>query len=78
MLHGETIQSPLPFDIPWWMPDHAIFFGVLYAVLFVIMSGLGYVIIKSLSQASKDATKDATQDAPHGAKCCDMEHTSCH
>ena len=30
MLHGETIHSPLPQDIPWWSPDFAVFFGVLY------------------------------------------------
>lgn len=54
MLHGETIHSPLPMDIPWWMPDHFVFFGVLYAVLFVIMSGVGYVVMKSVAEAGKD------------------------
>lgn len=53
MLHGETIHSPLPLDIPWWMPDHAIFFGVLYAVLFVICSGVGYVVLKSVMETCK-------------------------
>ncbi len=51
MLHGETVQSMLPQDLPWWMPDHAVFFGVLYGVLFVISSGLGVVILKSLADA---------------------------
>ncbi len=51
MLHGETIQSALPQDIPWWMPDHAIFFGVFYAVLLVIGGGLAYVLAKSLKDA---------------------------
>ena len=41
MLHGETIHSPLPQDIPWWSPDFAVFFGVLYLVLFVIGTGVG-------------------------------------
>ena len=54
MLHGQTVHSPLPQDIPWWMPDHAIFFGVLYAVLLVIVGGLGYVILKSMRDAAKD------------------------
>ena len=54
MLHGETIQSPLPMDIPWWMADHAVFFGVLYAVLFTIGAGLAYVVIKSVLQARED------------------------
>lgn len=48
MLHGETVHSPLPQDIPWWSPDFAIFFGVLYLVLFVICSGVGYVILRSI------------------------------
>ncbi|MEF2143977.1 MAG: hypothetical protein V3573_00905 [Desulfovibrionaceae bacterium] len=47
MLHGETVHSPLPQDLPWWMPDHAIFFGVLYIVIAVIGVGMGYVIMKS-------------------------------
>ncbi len=48
MIHGETVQSPLPQDLPWWQPDHAIFFGVLYMVLGVIGTGMGAVILKSL------------------------------
>lgn len=50
---GETIHSMLPQDIPWFLPDHLIFFGVLYAVLGVLGAGLGYVILKSLRDASK-------------------------
>ncbi len=48
MLHGETTHSALPWDIPWWMPDHAVFFGVLYAVLFIVGTGVGIVVLKSL------------------------------
>lgn len=48
MIHGETVQSPLPQDLPWWQPDHAIFFGVLYMVLGVIGTGMGAVILKSM------------------------------
>jgi hypothetical protein len=51
---GETIHSCLPQDIPWFLPDHAIFFGVLYGVLIVIGLGLGYVFQKSVSEAAKD------------------------
>lgn len=47
MLHGETVHSPLPQDLPWWQADHAVFFGVLYIVLFVISTGMGYCILKS-------------------------------
>ena len=54
MRYGETIHSMLPQDIPWFLPDHAIFFGVLYGVLAVLGAGLGYVILKSVREASKD------------------------
>lgn len=50
---GETLHSLLPQDIPWFLPDHAIFFGAFYAVVFVIASGLGYVVLKSLRDCSK-------------------------
>lgn len=53
MLHGETIHSPLPWDLPWWMADHAIFFSVLYAVILVIGAGVGYVVLKSLMDTKK-------------------------
>jgi hypothetical protein len=48
MRYGETVHSMLPQDIPWFLPDHAIFFGVLYGVLLVIGAGLGYVLLASL------------------------------
>ncbi|SKA78496.1 hypothetical protein SAMN02745704_01144 [Paucidesulfovibrio gracilis DSM 16080] len=51
MLHGETVHSPLPQDIPWWMPDHAIFFGVLYIVIAILGIGMGYVVVKSWWEA---------------------------
>jgi hypothetical protein len=54
MLKGETLQSMLPQDIPWWRPDHAIFFGVLYGVLLVLASGVGLVIINSLIQTFQE------------------------
>jgi hypothetical protein len=50
MLHGETIQSPLPQDLPWWLPDHAVFFGVLYIVLAVIGLNMAWVFYKSWRQ----------------------------
>lgn len=52
MLPGETIHSPLPQDIPWWQPDFAIFFGVLYLVLFVIGCGVAYVFLRSLWESA--------------------------
>ncbi len=57
MLHGETLHSPLPWDIPIWMPDHMVFFGVLYLVLGVLGLTVGFVIVKSLidtATASKE------------------------
>ena len=58
MRHGETIQSMLPWDIPWWMPDHAMFFGALYVVLGVIGLGLLFVIVKSARDVSRAQTHD--------------------
>ncbi|MBU1248070.1 MAG: hypothetical protein KKB70_05180 [Proteobacteria bacterium] len=54
MLHGETVHSPLPMDLPWWMPDHFIFFGVLYVVIAVIGIGIGYTVLKSWWQVRGD------------------------
>lgn len=48
MLHGETVHSALPQDIPWWSPDFAIFFTVLYLVLAFIFGGVGYVILRAM------------------------------
>jgi hypothetical protein len=50
---GETIHSALPQDIPWFLPDHAIFFSVFYGVLIVIGVGLGYVLLRSLRDLRK-------------------------
>jgi hypothetical protein len=51
---GETIHSALPQDIPWFLPDHFIFFAVLYAVLAVILGGLGIVFLKSMRETAND------------------------
>jgi hypothetical protein len=31
----------------WWQPDHFVFFSVLYLVLFIIASGMGYCVVKA-------------------------------
>ena len=54
MIHGETVHSPLPMDLPWWMPDHFVFFGVLYVVLAVLGIGLTYTVVKSWCDAKGD------------------------
>ncbi|MDR1359347.1 MAG: hypothetical protein LBJ82_00040 [Deltaproteobacteria bacterium] len=51
---GETLHSCLPQDIPWFLPDHAIFFGAFYAALLVIGGGLGFVTLKSILDLRKD------------------------
>ncbi|WP_462323499.1 hypothetical protein [Desulfoplanes sp.] len=58
MIPGETVHSMLPQDLPLWAPDHAVFFGVLYTVLFVIGSGLGIVFLQSFLETLKDARKE--------------------
>ncbi len=50
MLYGETLHSPFPQDIPWWAPDFALFFGILYLVLLVIATGLGIALFRSVRQ----------------------------
>jgi hypothetical protein len=62
MIPGETIQSFLPQDIPWWMPDHAIFMGAFYLALILIGSGVGYVVMKSI----KDSVSDSEGHNGHG------------
>ena len=57
MLRGETIQSMLPHDIPWWRPDHAVFFGVLYLVLLALLSGVGFAVLRSMYQTVTEKLK---------------------
>lgn len=59
MLPGETLHSMLPWDIPWWLPDHAIFFGILYAVMGVLGATLGLVFLKTLLESTKGPDKKA-------------------
>jgi hypothetical protein len=54
MRYGETIHSMLPQDIPWFLPDHAIFFGLVYSVLIVLGVGFGCVVMKSVWDAFKE------------------------
>lgn len=61
MQHGETIHSALPWDIPWWMPDHFVFFGVLYLVLITLGIGTSLVIGKAM----KDLKNEEAGGAHH-------------
>lgn len=47
MIHGETLHSALPWDLPWWAPDHVVFFGVLYLVLGILGLAVGFVVTKA-------------------------------
>ncbi|WP_028574159.1 hypothetical protein [Desulfonatronovibrio hydrogenovorans] len=57
MIPGETIQSMLPQDIPWWMADHFVFFSVLYLVLLTIGLGVGVVVVQSISDTLAEKKK---------------------
>ncbi|MFP4391848.1 MAG: hypothetical protein ACOC43_01535 [Desulfohalobiaceae bacterium] len=59
MFPHETLRSLLPWDIPWWLPDHAVFFGVLYAVLATLGLGLGLVVLRSLAQTLQEDDKQS-------------------
>lgn len=59
MIPGESVHSPLPFDLPWWQPDHAIFFGVLYLVIMFLGLGLVFAVLKTF--------KDCSRHAAHGS-----------
>ncbi len=54
MFPHETLRSLLPWDIPWWLPDHAVFFGLFYAVLTTLGVGMGIVVLRSLVQTLKE------------------------
>lgn len=47
MIHGETLHSTMPWDIPWWNPDHAVFFSVLYLVLLIIGGAVNFAAVKA-------------------------------
>ncbi|WP_435050745.1 hypothetical protein [Desulfonatronovibrio magnus] len=57
MIPGETVQSMLPQDIPWWMADHFVFFSVLYLVLATIGIGVGAVVFQSISDTMAENRK---------------------
>ena len=59
MLHGETLHSALPWDIPWHKPDHVIFFGVLYLVLFFVGNGVAWVLAQSIKETFCKDNKSA-------------------
>jgi len=67
MIPGETLQSIMPYDIPWWMPDHFVFMGAFYTCVIAILAGVGYVVIKSLKDTMrKDPLSDSGESNGHG------------
>ncbi len=50
MLRGETVQSCLPWDIPWWQTEYAVFFGIFYIAVGLIIAGVGVAVIKTILQ----------------------------
>ena len=50
MLRGETVHSCLPWDIPWWQAEYAVFFTIFYASVVLIFIGLGAAFIKTVRQ----------------------------
>ena len=55
LIPGENGHSPLPWDLPLWQPDYAIFFGALYSVLLVLGIGLALVFARSIKDAKADS-----------------------
>ncbi len=58
LIPGENGHSLLPWDLPLWQPDYAIFFGALYSVLLVLGIGLALVFARAI--------KDSKTEGPHG------------
>ncbi len=48
----HSIQSFLPWDIPW-NSETAVFFGVTYGVIVVIVLGLAYTALMTLKDLKK-------------------------
>ena len=50
----RSLSSMLPWDIPWYDTSHAIFFGVLYAVLAIIGLGLLSAALMTYFRVKRD------------------------
>ncbi|MBO6002142.1 MAG: hypothetical protein J6P53_01440 [Mailhella sp.] len=55
LIPGENGHSLLPWDLPLWQPDYAIFFGALYSVLLVLGIGLALVFARAIKDAKADS-----------------------
>ncbi|MCU0587081.1 MAG: hypothetical protein MUF52_02900 [Syntrophobacteraceae bacterium] len=50
----RSVNSMLPWDVPWYDPSHAIFFAALYGALSVIGIGLLAAVIITFRRMSRD------------------------
>ncbi len=48
MQHGTNSRGPVPWEIPYWMADHVVFFGVLYLVIGALGIGLALVAYNTI------------------------------
>lgn len=46
----RSVNSPLPWDIPWYDPSHMVFFAALYGALSVIGIGLVSALILTIKR----------------------------
>ncbi len=53
MLRGETVHSCLPWDIPWQQTEYAVFFGIFYVLIGLIVFGLGLALVKTVRQCGR-------------------------
>ena len=55
LIPGENGHSLLPWDLPLWQPDYAIFFGALYSVLLVLGIGLALVFARAIKDSKSES-----------------------
>ena len=46
----RSVNTPLPWDIPWYDPSHMVFFAALYGALSVIGIGLISALILTIKR----------------------------
>ena len=54
LIPGENGHSPLPWDLPLWQPDYAIFFGVLYAVILILGIGITLAFARAIKESRSE------------------------
>jgi hypothetical protein len=54
LIPGENGHSPLPWDLPLWQPDYAIFFGVLYSVILILGIGITLAFARAIKESRSE------------------------